>query len=627
MTTRRLVTLLTALVFVSGMEMARFHFGSLGWYQRDTLGVGALDLIPVALVPFLAGLVLPILSRWITLRFTLGLGAAAMAAARIVNQVADDPSVDHWTSGLAVAALVGLLPLLLSLGREVLVGGVLVGITLDSAIKGLGSTLDLAYQPGLAATAATVAISVAMVYLVVTVDIPVRAGPRWVPSLALIGFGPYIFVQYLVLQSPGWISEQTSLPVGLVAVGIPALNVLGIWLAARLAGSRALVALAAVLAALPVVFAEHTSILFAALVLLGIPAAGLLWAGMAPESSSTTVTPAAVTLTTGAVLFLMIGFAYYLPLDVDLGFSQAQARVGGAVLLVVFGLFAAAIRRPIVTETVSAGIPLLVSAVLVLPLVGLFGARTPGTPPETGPVRYMSYNLHQAFGTGGEMDVAAIAKVIEESGATVVGLQEVARAGLLNANTDLVHLLGERLGWEHAVFFGTTDPVWGNAILSRYPLGDAERRLLPRVGTLYQRGYLAAPVDTPEGEVLFISTHLQQINDPDTHDEDPEADLYPVHHEQLAVVIEEWAGRQPAVLVGDLNARPGWRQIDELLDAGWVDAWADEGAGDGFTSNAADPRYRIDYVFHTPDLTTVGVEVIESQASDHFAVVADIAEE
>jgi endonuclease/exonuclease/phosphatase family metal-dependent hydrolase len=32
-------------------------------------------------------------------------------------------------------------------------------------------------------------------------------------------------------------------------------------------------------------------------------------------------------------------------------------------------------------------------------------------------------------------------------------------------------------------------------------------------------------------------------------------------------------------------------------------------------------------VFHTPDLTTVAVEVIASQASDHFAVVADLTRE
>ena len=627
MRTTRLGTVFTALVFLLGIEMARFHFGSLGWYQRDTLGVGALDLIPIAVLPFLAGVMLAVISRWLTLRYTLGLGAVLLAAARIANQLLDDPAFDHWTSGVAVAALIGLLPLLLSLGREVLVAGVLVGITLDSAIKGLGSTLDLAHQSGAGGLIATVALSVAVVYLAVTVPIPTRAGPRWLPAIALIGFGPFLFVQYLVLQSPGWVSEQSGVSTGLVAVAITLLNLAGIWLARHLGGSRVVTALAALAASAPVVFAESSSPLFSVLVVIGIPAAGVLWAGMVPDTTGTAVTPAVVTLTSGAVLFLMVGFAYYLPLDLDLGFSQSQARIAGAILLVVFGLVAAALRRPVATETVPAGIPLLASLALVLPLVGLLGARSLPAAPEEGPVRYMAYNLHQAFGTEGEMDVAAIADVITDSGATVVGLQEVARSGLLNANTDLVHLLGERLGWEHTAFMGTTDPVWGNAILSRYPLGELERRLLPRVGTPYQRGYLAAPVSTPDGEVLFISTHLQHINDSDVHDEDPEADLYPVHTEQLATVIEEWADRRPAVLVGDLNARPGWRQVEELLEAGWVDSWADAGSGDGFTSNAADPRYRIDYVFHTPDLTTVAVEVIASQASDHFAVVADLTRE
>ncbi|HSM44622.1 MAG TPA: endonuclease/exonuclease/phosphatase family protein [Acidimicrobiia bacterium] len=622
----RLGVLLAALVFLFGIEMARFHFGSLGWYQRDTLGVGALDLIPIALIPLLAGVLLPVLSRWISLRYSLILGVVVLAAARIANQVLDDPAIDHWTSAIAVAALVGLLPLLLSLGREVLVAGVLVGITLDSAIKGLGSTLDLAYRPGVLPLVATSALAAAAVYLTVAVPDPIRSGPRWERAVTLAGLGPYLFVQYLVLQSPGWVSESTSLSVGWVAVGITALNLVGLWAAQRFGGSRAMVVLAALVVAGTIVFAEGPGPVFAVLVLFAIPAAGIVWAGLVPDATGTTVAPAAVWLTAGMVLFLMIGFAYYLPLDMALGFSLAQARIGGAALLLVLVLVASVSRRS-VAVTVPDGMPLLVSLALALPLVGLLGTRALPEPPDTGPIRYMAYNLHQSFGTGGEMDVGAIAAVIEESEATVVGLQEVARGGLLNANTDLLYLLGERLGWEYSVFHGTTDPVWGNAILSRYPLGEVERRLLPRVDTPYQRGYLAAPVMTPEGEVLFISTHLQHINDSAVHDEDPEADLYPVHHEQLAVIIEAWAGRQPAVLVGDLNARPGWRQVTELLDAGWVDTWAETGAGDGFTANAADPQYRIDYVFHTTDMTTVSVAVIESLASDHVPVVAEVTRE
>ncbi len=121
-----------------------------------------------------------------------------------------------------------------------------------------------------------------------------------------------------------------------------------------------------------------------------------------------------------------------------------------------------------------------------------------------------------------------------------------------------------------------------------------------------------------------MSTHLQHINDPAVHDDDPEADLYPVHHEQLATVLAEWGGRTPALLVGDLNARPGWRQVEEVLAAGWVDSWVEAGSGPGFTANAANPRHRIDWILHTTDLVATDAVVIDSQASDHFTVAATI---
>jgi len=534
-----------------------------------------------------------------------------------------DPGVDHLTSGVAVAAFVGLLPLLLSLGREVMIAGVLVGITLDTAIKGLGSTLDLAYRSGSMPLLTVSVLAAVTVYLASAIPSPARIGPRWGAALSLIGLGPFLYVQYQVLQAPGWVSEMSGAPTGIVLVAITILNLAGPWAAQRLGDSRWAVGVSGVIVAAAMTVASGSGPVPAIMVALAIPAAAVVWVALIPDTRGTSVAAAAVGVTVGMVLFLMIGFAYYLPLDLNLGFSQGQARITGGVLVAFFALVAAVSRRGSVAATL-AGTPRLVFPVLILPLVGLFGSQSLPEPSVDGPVRYMAYNIHQGFGTAGDMDIEVIAMVIKDSGATVVGLQEVARAGLLNANADLVYLLADRLGWEHAVFFGTTDPVWGNAILSRYPLSNVERRLLPKVGTPYQRGYLAASVATPEGEVLFISTHLQHINDPDFHREDPESDLYPVHHEQLGVVLDQWDGRSPAVLVGDLNARPEWRQVMEFLDAGWVDAWTEAGTGSGFTANAADPRYRIDYVFHTTDMSAVNAEVIDSQASDHFAVVADL---
>lgn len=617
------LTVLAALVFLVGMELTRFQFGSLGWYQRDTIGIGAIDLLPIALAPFLAAVLIPLASRLLSLSTSLRSAVVLLVAARLVIQFAKDPAVDHWVSAVGVAAFVGLLSLLAGTDRAVLVGGVLAGMALDAAFKAVGSSLDLVYRDEWASILAAVVVAVAVLYLGFTTEVERRAGPGWVSGLTLVGLGPFLLVQYLVLQSAGWTAEVTGAGAAITSLRIVILDVVALWLAYRFGRSPLAGAVGAVVVAAAVVAAEGSPLVFNLLAVAAVPAAGPLWAAMVPDFERPSLAPAATWVTVGMVVFLLLGFAYYLPLDLDLGFSQAQVRIAGGVLVGVIGL-AAALRRPPVAEAVPSGLPALAAVTLILPLAGMLPGSTLPASAADAPLRVMSYNLHQAFGTSGEMDVDAIADVIVESGATVVGLQEVARGGLLNAGTDLFALLGERLGWEHSVFFGTTDPVWGNAILSRYPISDVERRLLPLVGTPYRRGYLGATVDAPGGPVLFISTHLQHINDPDLHDVDPEADLYPVHREQLGVVIDQWADRQPAVLVGDLNARPGWAQVDELLEAGWVDSWAAAGAGDGFTANAADPRYRIDYVFHTPDLTTERVKVVESQASDHFAVVADL---
>jgi endonuclease/exonuclease/phosphatase family metal-dependent hydrolase len=114
------------------------------------------------------------------------------------------------------------------------------------------------------------------------------------------------------------------------------------------------------------------------------------------------------------------------------------------------------------------------------------------------------------------------------------------------------------------------------------------------------------------------------LNDPDVHETDPEGDLLPVHRAQIGVILEDWGGYRPAVLLGDFNARPGWEQIELVTSSGWIDVWTEAGTGDGFTSNAANPMHRIDYIFHTEDVTATDAGVIRSTASDHFAVVADL---
>ncbi|HEX6947155.1 MAG TPA: endonuclease/exonuclease/phosphatase family protein [Acidimicrobiia bacterium] len=623
-TRRSIKILLGALVFTLGAQSIRFLFGSMAWYLRDTVGIGVLDLIPIALAPFLLSVIFPMLSRWLTVRGATWLAVILLATGRVVNQVSGSPLIDFWSAAVATMAFVGVLPLLLSMGRTTLVGGVLLGLAVDTALRGAFLGLDLAYQQGPAAAAVVVGLAVATLYVLWACPVAERMGVPWGPGWRLIGMGPFLFFQFLILQSQGWTAEVIGGQGSETQLRIALLNVVALILVSRFEGSRPVGLLAAAVLVAALVMGETPGMAFNVLSLLAIPAAGIVWANLVPDLYEGGVGSSATHLTIGAVLLVIIGLAYYVPLDMNLGFTQSQVRVAVAVILGLIGL-AGALSQPAVRPGVAGQTWAFAALAAVLPLLGLVGnsGGTEGVAAQY-PVRIMSYNIHSGFGADGTMDLEAIARVIEDSRATLVGLQEVSRGQLISGVADQLSWLAKRLGFEHVEYFGTTDPTFGNAVLSRYPILEVTEVHLPKVGTPLRRGYLGATIQFGDDEILFISTHLQHVNDPDVHDQDPEGDLYPVHHEQIETILTEWGGVTPAILVGDFNSRPGWRQLDELMAAGWVDSWAEAGMGEGFTSNSANPEHRIDYVFHTDDLVAVDVGVIQSRASDHFAVVADI---
>ena len=602
----------------------RFLFGSLTWYLRDTVGVGVTDLIPIALAPFLFGALIPVLARWLTVRGALWVGTWLLVLARAFNQISDSPAVELWTAAAATAAFVGLLPVMLSMGRSAVVGGLLLGLAVDSAIRGMNLSLDLAYQGGLGSLLVVVTLCVGALYLLWAAPPIDRRGVSWRTGGLLLGLASLLFFELLVLQNQGWTAEVAGIGGPQAQLRIALLNVVALIAVVFLERSRlaTLVALVAVVGA--AVAAEGGSLAFNILSMLAVPAAGLVWASMVPEPEREKLGASGTYLVGAMVLFVALGLAYYVPIDLDLGFTQTQVRLAAAVLLGLIGIMGV-----VSTPAGRPGVPqqawAFAALASVLPLVGFFFASQDADSVEdTSPLRVMTYNIHSSFDTSGRFDIDAIARVVEDSGASVVGLQEVPRGRLISGVSDQVTLLQQRLGFPHVAFFGTTDPSWGNAVLSRLPIVEEEKVYLPLVGTPMRRGYLGVSLTTDAGPLLFISTHLQHVNDSETHDDDPEADLYPVHHEQIAAILGAWGGVEPAVLVGDFNARPDWRQITELLDAGWVDSFAEAGEGDGFTANAADPRYRIDYIFHTPAIEAVDAGVIRTEASDHFPVVADL---
>ena len=72
-----------------------------------------------------------------------------------------------------------------------------------------------------------------------------------------------------------------------------------------------------------------------------------------------------------------------------------------------------------------------------------------------------------------------------------------------------------------------------------------------------------------------------------------------------------------------MNAGPDTSEMRTLTTV-LVDVWAAVGVGPGLTFEARRPFARIDYVLVSGGLVPVAAEVVDTRASDHRPVVADL---
>ena len=622
---------LTTLTVVLGAQLLRVLLSTLIWHWGANLGLSSGWVVTCAYAPTLLALAAPALARRMGPRGALWAAGAGLALGRLAVQFSTTTTVDVWAALAGVTAFYVLLILLAGraggeAGRPALVLGLLFGLGLDTALRGLTGTLDLSWIPGLWPNLAVIALVGAFGYSLwqATRGDGRLADATFPNSLPLAGLGPLLFVQWQLLQSQGWLATLTGwspaaalawLTLGnggaLVAAAITLATPRSrsTWWSPLPAGGALTVALA--LAAVP---GWGAAVSF----LAGLGIAGFLLAVIygegPPAAAPAGITPAGITRAAfavwlGLLLFIVFLTFYYFSLLVPLlPFSRAALVPLAGVGLTLCAAWAARRRSP---APAPGGLlrPALGLALLLLPApaaVGLAEAlRTPVAPLAGGyPVRVMTYNVRSAFGRPGGLDVEAIARAIEEAGTEVVALQELSRGGMLAGNSDLLALLSRRLEMPYMVMGAASDPVFGNAILSRYPIVDGGSGSLPQLDSLVGRGYVWAELALGGGErLLVVNTHLG-------------TEGAKLRMAQVGALLQAWPAQPRMALLGDMNARPGSREIRMILEAGFVDAWAETGQ--------AEPG-RIDWIFHTPDLVAGSVMMVESTASDHPPIVATLS--
>lgn len=627
-----------AVVVVLGAQLIRVFIPLIGWYLRDVERIGTLDLIPYAVAPFLAAFLGPVIARILGARSATWVAVLGLVAARAAEQLVAEPAVDLWISMIGVACFSWSLPLLLGFTSGSAAIGILVGLAADTALKGATRTLDLSWIEGVWPVVLVALIGAGGILALAGL---LRSGvaPSWPDrraARALLVIGPLLALDWMILLNQGWVATQTGWSSESALLLITVASAVAVFLVSRLRQSRQAATWSTLLAGLALVGVAAaafrvTGWAFAVVVVAGIAAAALLLASAVDQPATTQrFRHSGLMVSAGMLLFLLLTLIYYISIDRSL-FGLDNRNVVTIIGLVVAVLAAVVASRgtPRLTKHLGwAGLMVGALAAVPLALLAIDAMRSGDDGPTADSVRVMSYNLHSAFDGTGVQDPEALALAIEQSDADVIGLQEVPRGWFLNGSTDLVTWLGARLGMPHRTFMGAADPAWGNAILSRHPLENIETGLLPQGLIPHQRSYQIATVSVGDDRSFFlVNTHLQQVNDPSIPDEERERDLGPLHLEQLETVVEAWGGRSRTVLTGDLNARPGWVQMEYLLGEGLEDGLAALTPEDAYTSGYWDndgvARWRVDWVLHTPDLEVISGRVIRDDTSDHYPQVVE----
>ncbi|WP_018933754.1 endonuclease/exonuclease/phosphatase family protein [Gracilibacillus lacisalsi] len=235
-------------------------------------------------------------------------------------------------------------------------------------------------------------------------------------------------------------------------------------------------------------------------------------------------------------------------------------------------------------------------------------------------IKVMTYNIHHGKGLDKKVNLDRICKVIADSKADIIGLNEVDRYFSERSHfQDQMEYLTKELK-----YYGAFSPAlslqprnkyltrqYGNGILSRFPIYAPKSYLFNnRLCMTEDRSILEATISLDNKWVHFYVTHLS---------------LNPsLHRQQSDFLITK--AKRPAVIIGDWNMKvhsKRWKRVVKV----YKDVWDSIANQDGLTFPSKNPRKRLDYIFVSKDFTILDVQVNDSIpiASDHLPFVSTLS--
>ncbi|MCW5873534.1 MAG: endonuclease/exonuclease/phosphatase family protein [Anaerolineales bacterium] len=621
--------LFAAILVTFGLQELRVLFVSFVGYLRDSTGMSSLSLAPVAVGIFALAFLAGPLNRLLGTRTTLWLTAGGLAVVRVLEQIAQTAMLDLYLSAAATALFLMWIPLAVGISRARggnismhLALGWLLGLVLDTGLQIAFRTLDVSWQPGLFPLALVVVLAGLLLWTLskLVVDAPAATDGSWGSSAALLAVGPWLFLQLMLFQNTALVSSLSGWSTPLAGAALILGNALGLWHIAKLAPKRNWLntLLYGAFVLLQLFLAFNQPLVPGLFIILGQVFSLTLGYFIFTAAAATAGKPGLLRSTLfnglGHIFFVLLTFIYYASYDIDFGLRSGALPPVAVVLATLFILIAVRAKADKSKESTPPYTPVaLAAALLVVPLLLSFAWSQPtAQAAESNTIRVINYNLHDAVNTDGRVDPEALARIIEESGADVVGLQEISRGWLIWGGMDMLEWLAQRLDMQY-IWGPTADAQWGNAILTRLPIIQTSNHPLPPEDVLLLRGYLYAEIDVNGRTLTVIDTHFSEKAGQDD-----------IRAQQASVLVDVASGRPATIIMGDLNSLPDSLALEVMLGGGFVDISRESGLANTFTYPSFAADHQIDYIFISPDLSFSNFAIPLTTASDHLPLSATI---
>ncbi len=252
----------------------------------------------------------------------------------------------------------------------------------------------------------------------------------------------------------------------------------------------------------------------------------------------------------------------------------------------------------------------VILGVLILLLASYYVFFTPSIPENPPTLTVVTYNVHQGLDAYGWNNFAAVAKVIKALNADIVGLQESDTARVTSANQDIVHYLAEKLNYY--AYYGppTSEQTFGVALLSRFPLKNAQYHLLE--SPTEQRVLLTAEITVNNTKITIGVAHIGLTVEERT-----------IQTKEILSIMQKI--NTPKILLGDFNYLPNSTVVPLVLQE-FQDAYltAHNTTTHVLTWSSTKPQEPNDRIFLSKHFIVLDSDIYQSTASDHFPLYAFI---